>query len=41
MKKSRGPEDYQHLKYLGKGAFGCVVLVQEKATGNRYAMKII
>lgn len=40
-KKGRGPEDYQHVKYLGKGVFGCVVLAQEKATRKKYAMKII
>jgi len=40
-RSTRGPEDYQHLRYLGKGALGCVVLVQEKVTGKKYAMKMI
>ncbi|KAM6949018.1 RAC-beta serine/threonine-protein kinase-like [Aplochiton taeniatus] len=33
--------DFDYLKVLGKGTFGKVLLVKEKATGMYYAMKII
>jgi serine/threonine protein kinase len=37
----RGPDNYQSIKYLGKGTFGNVVLAEDKETGKQYAMKII
>ena len=36
-----GPENYQSIKYLGRGTFGDVVLAEEKETMKQYAMKII
>lgn len=36
-----GPENYQSIKYLGKGTFGDVVLAEDKENGRQYAMKII
>ena len=37
----RGPDNYQSIKYLGKGTFGNVVLAEDKETSKQYAMKII
>lgn len=37
----RGPENYQSIRYLGRGAFGSVVLAEEKTTRRQYAMKVI
>jgi serine/threonine protein kinase len=36
-----GPENYQSIKYLGKGTFGDVVLAEDKESGKQFAMKII
>ncbi|KAG7250877.1 hypothetical protein CRUP_023839, partial [Coryphaenoides rupestris] len=33
--------DFEYLKLVGKGTFGKVILVKEKATGRYYAMKIL
>ena len=36
-----GLEDFDNIKEIGKGAFGKVLLVKKKNTGNLYAMKIV
>lgn len=36
-----GLEDFDNIKEIGKGAFGKVLLVKKKNTGNYYAMKIV
>uniref|UniRef100_A0A8B9LIX2 non-specific serine/threonine protein kinase n=1 Tax=Astyanax mexicanus TaxID=7994 RepID=A0A8B9LIX2_ASTMX len=33
--------DFEYLKLLGKGTFGKVILVKERASGKYYAMKIL
>lgn len=33
------PSDFEHLKVLGQGTYGKVLLVREKATGRLYAQK--
>lgn len=33
--------DSEYLEVLGKGTFGKVMIVKEKATGRYYAMKIL
>ena len=33
--------DFEYLKLLGKGTFGKLILVKEKATEMHYAMKTI
>ena len=42
LKRSRlGPDDFEPIKVIGKGAFGEVRLVQKVDTGHVYAMKIL
>ena len=42
LKRSRlGPDDFDPIKVIGKGAFGEVRLVQKVDTGHVYAMKIL
>uniref|UniRef100_A0A8B9LPU1 non-specific serine/threonine protein kinase n=1 Tax=Astyanax mexicanus TaxID=7994 RepID=A0A8B9LPU1_ASTMX len=37
----RTMHDFEYLKLLGKGTFGKVILVKERASGKYYAMKIL
>ncbi|KAH8556170.1 kinase-like domain-containing protein [Umbelopsis sp. PMI_123] len=39
--KKVGPDDFQTLKVIGKGAFGTVTLVKHKVSGSLYAMKVL
>jgi len=39
--KEVGPDDFDFLKVLGRGAFGKVMQVKHTRTGNIYAMKIL
>merc|ERR1719193_3010380 len=36
-----GPDDFAFLKVIGRGAFGKVMQVKHKSSGNVYAMKIL
>ena len=36
-----GAENYQSIKYLGRGTFGDVVLAEDKQNNIQYAIKII
>ena len=36
-----GIDDFDFLKFLGKGAYGRIYLVRKKSTGDQYAMKIV
>lgn len=36
-----GFEDFELVKFIGKGAYGNVYLVKKKATGDHYAMKTV
>ncbi|KAK9765072.1 hypothetical protein K7432_006898 [Basidiobolus ranarum] len=39
--KKVGPEDFEPLKVIGRGAYGKVLLVRQKATGRYFAMKVL
>ncbi|ORX97196.1 kinase-like protein [Basidiobolus meristosporus CBS 931.73] len=39
--KKVGPEDFEPLKVIGRGAYGKVLLVKQKATGRYFAMKVL
>lgn len=41
FKQRKGVKDFEPLAVIGKGAFGEVRLVREKATDQIYAMKIL
>lgn len=38
---SPGWDDFEMIRFLGKGAYGVVWLVKKKATGDYYAMKMV
>lgn len=39
--KNVKPEDFEHFRTVGTGAFGRVILVRHKPTSAHYAMKIL
>lgn len=41
MDDNAQPEDFEHFRTVGTGAFGRVILVRHKSTSTHYAMKIL
>jgi serine/threonine protein kinase len=35
-----GPDDFEYMEWLGKGAYGIVIHVKKKSTGKHYALKM-